>query len=620
MTKHALALSKDLTLPADAATQTFAFLGRKGSGKTYAAGKLVELLLQAQTQVVILDTVGNWYGLRLSADGKKRAFDIPVIGGLRGDVPLEAEGGALIADTLMDTGRSAIVDISQFSKAARQRFATAFGERLWQRKKADHHPVPLTLVIEEAQLIVPQAVAGDTARMVGIYEEIIRLGRNYGIGVVMISQRPQSVNKEVLNQTECLCVFQTSGAQERDALKKWIVDQGGSVDLIKELPSLPIGTGYLWSPQWLQVFKRITIAPKTTYDSTATPKPGQKRATAKLAPLDLDDLATRMKEVVERAKQDDPKALRKRIAELERDAEQRRLVSEKWAQREHELLLKLDKKKPGKPVEIKAPVLDPKARAMLDTLVKAGRQASTQLEALQKRVLAAATQPPHDPRQLSIEQLAGAVISPPPRHGKRIAMQAIANLQNARPITLADFEATAKAQTQSTTRAFFGIDHAAKDGNGHADAHVGDGERKILTAAAQNPDGASREQLTLFTGYKRSTRDRYIQRLRQKDLVLEQGGQIVASPAGVAWLGDDYVPLPRGAALLHHWMGRLPEGERAVLQVVVHHHPQAVPRDEISEATGYKRSTRDRYLQRLALRKLVSNADRDGIVASKELF
>jgi DNA helicase HerA-like ATPase len=49
--------------------------------------------------------------------------------------------------------------------------------------------------------------------MVGIYEEIIRLGRNYGIGVSMITQRPQSVNKEVLNQTECLFVGQVNGAR-----------------------------------------------------------------------------------------------------------------------------------------------------------------------------------------------------------------------------------------------------------------------------------------------------------------------------------------------------------------------------------------------------------------------
>ena len=195
-----LHLSDDLSLPVDAATQTFAFVARKGAGKTYAAGKLNELLLDAGVQCVILDTVGNWYGLRMPAEGKGSGFDIPVLGGLRGDLPLEPTGGELVADLVADTGRSVIVDVSQFSQADRKRFATSFAKRLWQRKKSEANPTPLFITLEEAQLIVPQMVRGDDAAMVGIWEEIIRLGRNYGIGVAMITQRPQSVNKEVLRR------------------------------------------------------------------------------------------------------------------------------------------------------------------------------------------------------------------------------------------------------------------------------------------------------------------------------------------------------------------------------------------------------------------------------------
>ena len=227
-----LRISEDLSLPIDAATQTFAFIARKGAGKTYAAGKLAECLIDADVQVVVLDSVGNWWGLRLSADGKEAAYDIPVIGGLRGDIPLEATGGKLIADTIVETGRSLIIDVSQFSKGDRQKFATDFAERLWLKKKAERHPSPLHLIIEESQLIVPEAVKADSARMVGIYEEIIRLGRNYGIGVSMISQRPQSVNKEVLNQTECLIALQVNGAHERRALKEWITHQGLEKSLV----------------------------------------------------------------------------------------------------------------------------------------------------------------------------------------------------------------------------------------------------------------------------------------------------------------------------------------------------------------------------------------------------
>src|SRR4051812_9684829 len=104
---------KPFHLPIDACTQTFAFIARKGAGKTYAAGKLVEELMDAGVQVAILDSVGNWWGLRVAEDGKSPGYDIPVLGGLRGDIPLEASGGALIADILADSGQSLIIDISQ---------------------------------------------------------------------------------------------------------------------------------------------------------------------------------------------------------------------------------------------------------------------------------------------------------------------------------------------------------------------------------------------------------------------------------------------------------------------------------------------------------------------------
>jgi hypothetical protein len=109
-----LAISPALRLRIDAATQTFAFIDRQGAGKTYAAGKLTQLpLLDDDDLDAGVDTVGNWYGLRLAADGKSKGFDVPVFG-LRGDLPLQAQP-VLVADVAVDTGRSLILDLSQFS-------------------------------------------------------------------------------------------------------------------------------------------------------------------------------------------------------------------------------------------------------------------------------------------------------------------------------------------------------------------------------------------------------------------------------------------------------------------------------------------------------------------------
>ena len=70
------------------------------------------------------------------------------------------------------------------------------------------------------------------------------------------------------------------------------------------------------------------------------------------------------------------------------------------------------------------------------------------------------------------------------------------------------------------------------------------GERACLIAIAQHHNGVRREQLTVLTGYKRSSRDAYVQRLGERGCVSRDGERIVATPAGIATLGADYQPLP----------------------------------------------------------------------------
>jgi hypothetical protein len=134
----------------------------------------------------------------------------------------------------------------------------------------------------------------------------------------MITQRPQSVNKEVLSQVECLCVLQVNGRHEREAIQKWVEEHGADRALVGELPSLQQGEGYVWSPSWLRIYQKMRFAQKTTFDASATPKVGAKAKTATLSKIDVDALKADMQEVIARAEKDDPKALHKRIVELEK--------------------------------------------------------------------------------------------------------------------------------------------------------------------------------------------------------------------------------------------------------------------------------------------------------------
>lgn len=130
------------------------------------------------------------------------------------------------------------------------------------------------------------------------------------------------------------------------------------------------------------------------------------------------------------------------------------------------------------------------------------------------------------------------------------------------------------------------------------------GEHAILTAACQYPDGVTRQQLTILTAYKRSSRDAYIQRLREKGLVQLRGDLVIAAEGAELHLGD-FEPLPTGRELREYWANRLPAGEQAFFLALVDAHPDGLTRDQLSEITEYKRSSRDAYLQRMSAKKII---------------
>ncbi len=154
-----LHIADKLSLPLNAVTQKLAMLGRTGSGKTYGATKLAEEMLDAGAQIVALDPVGAWYGLRLAANGRDAGIAIPVFGGLHGDVPLEPSAGALIADLIVDRGISAICDVSQFEHdTEKARFGRDFAARFFYRKKSA--PSAVHVFMEECRSGACDATAG----------------------------------------------------------------------------------------------------------------------------------------------------------------------------------------------------------------------------------------------------------------------------------------------------------------------------------------------------------------------------------------------------------------------------------------------------------------------------
>ena len=586
-----LHISPDLAFPLDVVTQTNAVLGNRGSGKTYGASVLAEEMLGAKQQLVVVDPLGVWWGLRSSSNGKEAGYAILIVGGEHADVPLEEAGGKLAADFIVDSGQSVILDLVLLRKGAQKRFMLDFAEQLYHRNRQALH-----VMVDEADAFAPQRPQRGDERLLGAIEDWVRRGRARGIGVTLITQRSAVLNKNVLELAETLFLFRTTGPRSIDAIMAWVEHHGVEAqaeEMLAELPKLPRGDAFIWSPGYLGVFERVSVRERRTFDSSATPKPGERRVEPKTtAPVDLEKLTSEMKASAQRAKENDPKELRARIAALEAEA-----------------------KKSAPPAKAAA---DP--AAIEKAVARAVKALHGEYGARNARVLRSVG-------QLSqlfgrIAGIAGDAQAVFPALGELlVAENPVVPGIVAWPNGNGGDTGTVAGRSEST-RPLPPRRVSTTSPSVEPDGDLPKGERAILTAAAQYPDaGAAREQLSVLTGYKASSRNTYIQRLQTRDFVrILPNGNIGATDAGVAALGADFEPLPTGVDLRVYWLNRLPLGEQAILKELLDAHPNGVDRGELSARTRYKPSSRNTYIQRLGTRKLVRVGSDGCVYASETLF
>jgi hypothetical protein len=565
-----LEISNDLALPLDFVTQTQAILAKRGVGRTYTASVQAEEMLKCRQQVVIIDPTGAWWGLRSSADGKRAGFPIPILGGEHGNVPLEERAGEVIAAAIVERRFSAVIDLSLFRKGQIQRFMAPFLETLYRLNREAMH-----LFVDEADSIAPQKPFGEEARALGAMEDVVRRGRRRGIGCTLISQRPAVLNKNVLTQCEILCALRLVHPRDIDAIEEWVnvhADPVQAKEMIESLPSLPIGTAWFWSPGWGDIFQRVHIRKRETFDSSATPKVGEKaRQPIVLAPVEIEQLGTEIAAAVQRAKENDPKRLESELMRLRDDLAKARAHEASTAR-------KLDIKEIPALKDAQIARLEKLTQRMATTaesIVNAGSLLGQKANEIRDALHTAL------PRtSLAVPRPAPQTPSTPPRPPR----------QGLRP---------------------------ASDQNGE---RLPEGERVILTAVAQYRQGATRDQLTVLSGYKRSTRNTYVHRLSQRGYVDVDGDRLAVTGAGLSALGKDFAPLPTGDELRRHWLDRLPIGERNLLEVLVARYPKPVPRDDLDALTGYTKSSRNTYLHRLNARRLIRIIGGGQVSASDELF
>ena len=513
------------------ATEVVASLGNRGGGKSNGAAVVAESLLGAGVQIIVLDYVGLWFSLRLEPDGKTPSrFQIPVLGGSHGDIGLSASAGMVVGEALADRRSPAVLDISGFSKGDRCRFATDFAESFFRAKKKS--PGPVHLLLEESQRFVPQRVQPDQARMLGAFEEMAEVGRNYGIGLHLISQRPQKIAKDVLNLADTVLAYRTNGVLERKAIAEWVQEKGadGRTQVHDELPTLQRGEAIVWSPT-RQIYGRYSIFKKSTYDAGATPL--HARADVMTSPLDLGALEAAMGKAAEEERANDPRTLRAEIARLKAELARRpngRAVEKRAVER-----------------RVEVPVIPQSLRISVTGAQRAVKVVDARIEKL--RSLASECMP--------------------------FLADAINQLDACLKTKSAPTPASSMMEMPTrTSRSPVVGDH-----------HLSRCARSLLQVLAQR-HVANHSQLGALAGYSRNSSGfaNALSELRVAGLVTGDRHSLKITPGGRDAAGD-VEPLPIGSDLLAYWGRRLGKCEAALLKAVYDNHH--ISRADLAETSGY---------------------------------
>jgi uncharacterized protein len=551
-----------------------------GLGKSWLL-RLIAENVASKIQTIIIDPEGEFATLR-------EALDLLIVGE-NADLRADIRSAGLLARKLAETGVSAVVDIydlpgNEDPWVKRRMFVALFLSELMNLPKKLYHP--MLVMVDEAHQFAQEEITSDTYMLNGkkvnpsmisrsAVRSMMSAGRKRGIGGILATQRISKIDKDAI--ADARNVFIGGTTLDNDQKRAGDILGMSKAEAVSTLRDLDPGMFFAFGPaiDGKGIVRFTSAAVKTTH-----PKAGQRstivvpKASTQIAGIvqqfgDLPAIADEEVKTID--------ALKREIADLARQLRARPTETRTETQIER----------------VEVPILPiEEFRSILESLNDL-KEYAADLKRIGEYI---ESYPLSLPDILAtLKQAVDRYAIQPPDH-----LRLFTSLK-AKPV----LEPRGKSSIQPRKE----IQSTEK---------IGEGEVKILNYIAQYDNGVTPKQLTVLTGYKRSTRNTYLQRLGQKGMTEKRGERIFITDVGRQLV--DSSPLPTGADLRQHWFDVLPQGERAIFEILLAVYPKDIDREEIGERTGFSRSTRNTYIQRMHAKELVTMTSQGRIRASELLF
>ena len=293
--------------------------GKSGSGKSNTASVVIENLLSNGFPVMIVDTDGEYYGLKEEYEILHAGADDEC------DIVVSPEHAEKLANLALEQNVPIILDVSGYLEAeTANELLLEVVKQLFAKEK--RMKKPFLLVIEECHEYIPEGGGMDETGKMLI--KVGKRGRKHGLGIVGISQRPADVKKDFITQCDWLCWHRLTWDNDTKVVGRILGSKYASA-----VEDLGDGEAFLMT-DWDESIRRIQFHRKETFDAGATPGLDDfERPELKSVSSDLvgelqsisDEQERRESELADLRQELDKKD--QRIQELERELEEARDLS-----------------------------------------------------------------------------------------------------------------------------------------------------------------------------------------------------------------------------------------------------------------------------------------------------
>jgi len=294
--------------------------GKSGSGKSNTASVMIENLLSNNFPVLIVDTDGEYYGLKEQFELLHAGADDEC------DIVVSPEHAEKLANLALEQNVPIILDVSGYlDEDEAQELLTEVAKKLFAKEKKLKKP--FLMLVEECHEYIPEG--GGMTEAGKMLIKIGKRGRKHGLGIVGISQRPADVKKDFITQCDWLVWHRLTWNNDTKVVGRILGSE--YADAIEEMDD---GEAFLVT-DWSESLRRVKFHKKQTFDAGATPglddfeRPDLKSVDGDLVSelQDISDEQARRESEIADLKQELEKKEAK-IRQLERELEEAKDLSQ----------------------------------------------------------------------------------------------------------------------------------------------------------------------------------------------------------------------------------------------------------------------------------------------------